>query len=105
MGKSSKSSKHSVRGQRDIRRCYQFYLYTLKNRVCFKWEIVVCEILWNIHSLTCSADLKGSLTGSQGICGYISVMTTLKKSRGVLQAKEKSLGNVAVEGGRGTAIK
>jgi len=24
---------------------------TLKNLVCFKWEIVLCEILWNIHSL------------------------------------------------------
>jgi len=51
-------------------------------KVRFCWWI---KTVWLLHAVTavpkvCSADPKGSATSSQEICGYISVMATLKRT-------------------------
>ena len=49
-------------------------------KIWLSWWI---KSVWLLHAVTavpkvCSADPKGSATSSQEICGYISVMATLK---------------------------
>jgi hypothetical protein len=75
MVKSSKSCSTQSKDNEVSADAVNSTYITLKSLVCFKWEIVLREILWNIHSLIV---LRLSL---QGICWYISVMATLKLSK------------------------